>query len=387
MRITDDTLKYVSDTLADRMEEVTLYMLRKLAKRLKATGELGSSHAIYAMADVGADIAEITAYLAAATGKNIAEVQLAMQKIAKGAYSDTAAYFKATGRTQVPFKDNVKLQNIIKAQGKLTAQTYQNISRTTVVRLTDGGTPTPLGTAYRKAIDEAATALNAGISNYDDLIARTLNQFADSGICSVEYESGLTRDIYSATRLNTLEGCRQVNMQIREELGEEFGADGVEITTHGMCAPDHLKIQGRQFAAGWSDVTVDGKKYKSYEKMNASLDRQIGTCNCQHSTYPIVLGVNAPNHTSAQLKRIEQTNEAKSVTIDGKDYTKYEASQIMRKLETAMRKEKRKIAAFSAAGDPQRERAAKSRLRQLQQKYRQVSKDSGIAKDYTRTRV
>ena len=99
MRITDDTLKYVSDTLADRMEEVTLYMLRKLAKRLKATGELGSSHTIYAMADVGADIAEITAYLAAATGKNIAEVQLAMQKIAKGAYSDTAAYFKATGRT------------------------------------------------------------------------------------------------------------------------------------------------------------------------------------------------------------------------------------------------------------------------------------------------
>ena len=59
----------------------------------------------------------------------------------------------------------------------------------------------------------------------------------------------------------------------------------------------------------------------------------------------------------------------------------------MRKLETAMRKEKRKIAAFSAAGDPQREREAKSRLRQLQQKYRQVSKDSGIAKDYTRTRV
>ena len=100
-----------------------------------------------------------------------------------------------------------------------------------------------------------------------------------------------------------------------------------------------------------------------------------------------MLGVNAPNHTSAQLKRIEQTNEAKSVTIDGKDYTKYEASQIMRKLETAMRKEKRKIAAFSAAGDPQRERAAKSRLRQLQQKYRQVSKDSGVAKDYTRTRV
>ena len=46
MRITDDTLKYVSDTLADRMEEVTLYMLRKLAKRLKATGELGSSHTI-----------------------------------------------------------------------------------------------------------------------------------------------------------------------------------------------------------------------------------------------------------------------------------------------------------------------------------------------------
>ena len=123
MRITDDTLKYVSDTLADRMEEVTLYMLRKLAKRLKATGELGSSHTIYAIADVGADIAEITAYLAAATGKNIAEVQLAMQRIAKGAYSDTAAYFKATGRTQVPFKDNTKLQNIIKAQGKLTAQT------------------------------------------------------------------------------------------------------------------------------------------------------------------------------------------------------------------------------------------------------------------------
>ena len=30
--------------------------------------------------------------------------------------------------------------------------------------------------------------------------------------------------------------------------GQKFGADGVELSAHAICAPDHLAVQGRQFS-------------------------------------------------------------------------------------------------------------------------------------------
>ena len=81
----------------------------------------------------------------------------------------------------------------------------------------------------------------------------------------ITYASGRTRRLDSACRMNILEGVRQVNNGIRKEMGNQYGADGVEIDAHGLCAEDHLPYQGKQYTI------------KAYEKLNNKLKRPIGT--------------------------------------------------------------------------------------------------------------
>lgn len=74
-----------------------------------------------------------------------------------------------------------------------------------------------------------------------------LKQFADSGLAVVEYESSRTRTLGAAIEMNLKEATSQVYQGVQRRIGEEFGADGFEISAHWDCAPDHLYIQGRQY--------------------------------------------------------------------------------------------------------------------------------------------
>ena len=64
----------------------------------------------------------------------------------------------------------------------------------------------------------------------------------------VRYASGLTRRLDTAARQNVLDGFRALMQRTRDETGKAFGADGVEISAHMLCAEDHLPYQGRQFS-------------------------------------------------------------------------------------------------------------------------------------------
>ena len=94
-----------------------------------------------------------------------------------------------------------------------------------------------------------------------------------------------------------------------------------------VCAEDHLHVQGKQYSK------------KEFERVNSSLDRPIGEYNCRHFVFRIVLGVNQPSYTRSQLRQLEQESLSK-VEYEGNTYTKYEATQVQRKLETAIRQQK-----------------------------------------------
>ena len=70
----------------------------------------------------------------------------------------------------------------------------------------------------------------------------------DTGTRAVQYESGHTRRVDTAVRMNVLDAMRRMNQRAMEEVGREFGADGVEIDAHMLCAEDHLPYQGQQFS-------------------------------------------------------------------------------------------------------------------------------------------
>ena len=125
-------------------------------------------------------------------------------------------------------------------------------------------------------------------------------------------------------------GLGLMQEQISQQNHDDMGADGWEISAHAASAPDHEPIQGKQY----SD--------KEYTALNNSLIRRIGTLNCGHAAYPIILGVSEPQYSEEELEELRQQNE-EGITFEGKHYTMYEATQSQRRLERAMRSQKRKI--------------------------------------------
>jgi hypothetical protein len=153
--------------------------------------------------------------------------------------------------------------------------------------------------------------------------------------------------------------------QISQSNHDELGANGWELSAHANSAPDHEPIQGKQYPDA------------EYEALNNSLVRRIGTLNCGHNAFPIIIGVNEPQYTPEQLEKFREDNE-KGVTVDGKHYTGYGATQMQRKLERAIRRQKRRVMAAEASGDKETLTTAKTRLQVLRQEYSRFSKAAGL---------
>lgn len=75
------------------------------------------------------------------------------------------------------------------------------------------------------------------------------------------------------------------------------------------------------------------------------------------------------------------------VTYEGKTYDTYQCSQMQRRLERTIRKQKRRKAAFEAAGLTEEAEAANIRLRRLNEKYRAFSRAAGLPEQRERMRV
>lgn len=182
-----------------------------------------------------------------------------------------------------------------------------------------------------------------------------------------------TRRIDSAARQNVLDGISYIAQETAKSNGEKFGAYGYEISAHATCAPDHLPYQGKQYTKA------------QFDKLQVGLKRPIGQCNCRHVVYPIILGVSAPAYSDEELKEFE-INSNEKISIDGKDYTRYECSQIQRKLETKLRYARDEKALYKAVGDNDLTNSTTERIRILSNKYAEVSDKAGLPMRAERTR-
>ena len=181
-------------------------------------------------------------------------------------------------------------------------------------------------------------------------------QLANSGVRVLEYESGYTRRLDSAIRMNMMDTIKKTSNETNALFGKEFGSDGVEITVELDPAPDHEDIQGHQFSNEEFEKFqnhVDCYDYKGKfisHKKGKYDRRKISEWNCRHRANPIVLGIDNPFHTDKELQDIIDKNH-KGVEIEGKRYTNYEARQLQRQIETEIRKNKETYITARGAGD------------------------------------
>lgn len=377
--IDDKTMTDYSYIVSNRFEAINSRYIKLMAEQIKDIGKLSPSnlHRLEQMTKMDANIDEINRLLAAECNKAIEELQQIYQLSGMSLYGDSSKYYMAKGVNQIPFSENKWMQNHIQSINKLTGGTFRNMANTTVAR-----------DNYRGLVDLAIDSVASGQEGYNAAIISHLRDAARAGM-SVQYESGITRRLDSAVRMNILEGVRQVNNGVRLQMGKEFGADGVEVSAHALCAEDHIDIQGQQYALGDKDITIDGVTYESFEQMNGSLDREISTLNCKHIIFPIVLGISEPTYTDEELDAFKR-NSHETVDIGGKKMTKYEASQVLRKIETAMRYAKDDYIAAEALGGDAGQKAmdeASNKLYVLDKRYKDICKRAGLEEHLDRAYV
>lgn len=388
----DDTIRNITDRMAKRMSDVETLVLRKIGARIKQVKELlpSDATAIAKLRDVGGDVAEINNYLMRQTELNAAELQDLYREAAEENLFFAKRFYDVQNIPFIPYADNRPLQRIVEAQARITGGTFENLSQTTVVNA--GGLDRrdiflPIRRAYIKVVDDSIQAVSTGLNDYNKATHSIVAAMARSGLQTVEYATGRKRRLDSAVRQNIVDGVRAVNFGVDKQIGEEIGANGYELSAHMTCAPDHLPMQGRQFSQLEFDKLQSEQESTDYQgHVYGAIKRPFMMWNCRHFARSCLLGIDNPVWSDEALEQLKEDNKTK-ININGALYTPYEASQLMRRVETYIRKAKNEAVAFGAAGDTNSATAARAKVTSLTSAYEQIAKQANMRMKYARMRV
>ena len=364
--------------LIDRINALNEDILTIIGNRIKEIGELTPTqvHQIQQMLMYDTDIDTIVQKLAEVTNMNVNDIYNMFEYSAKTNQDFAKQFYKARGISYIPYTKNKALKEQIRAIAKITAKEYANISRTsaigyTVKDLKGNLVFKDISSTYKDIIDKAILNAGQGKTTYQQEMRNAIKQIGQSGLKTIDYESGRSVRLDSAIRQNTLEGLRTLTNQIQEQFGEEFGADGVEVSHHINSAPDHIDtVDGKQFSLN-GDKVVNGKLYKDFNTVNNLLDRQVSTLNCRHYIFSIVLGVNKPQYTDKQLEEDKKKNK-QGFDFEGKHYSNYEGEQLQRLIERRIREQKDVQILAKSSGDKELTLQAQTKITQLTTKYKQL---------------
>ena len=376
--LSEEAREALAEVLVDRIEELNAVILTEVGQSINKVGKLTPSSAYKLIQDLkyGDSYTNIVRKLKQVTNLNEREIYKIFEELAKQDQQFAKQFYEYRNVEFIPYAENKELQQQVKALAKITANTFNNMMKTTAFMTIENGKKvyTPLSKIYQKTLDKAVLSLSQGKDSYQTAMRKAMKELADSGIRTVDYSTGYSRRLDSAVRQNMLDGMRQLSNEVQRQFGEEFDADGIEISVHEHPAPDHEDIQGHQYSI------------EEFEELNNSLERPISTLNCYHYTFSIVLGVSQPEYTQEQLDKINADNKA-GFEFEGKHYTMYEGTQLQRQIETKIRQLKDRQIGARAMEDMEEVGKYQRKITQLTQKYNDLCKISGLQPKKTRMQV
>lgn len=401
--ITEELNDVLVERFVERTNKANEYYLKNIGEMLKKIKNLTPTEAqqLVQMLKYGGDYEEIVKKIAKYTSTNIDEVNTLFENYAK---KDQQFYEKFYRYRNIPFVEYAKNEALIRQTQALSriAQTEMfNFSRTNVLGYTINGKFFNLRETYNELLDTALLNVGQGKETFDSAMTNIIKQIGGSGLKTLNYESGRNVRLDSAVRMHLKGRLRELHNENQQIFGEEFGADGVEISVHSNPAPDHAEVQGRQFStkkpnnielSEWEKLQngLDAKDYKgntySLDHDNKNGYRPISEMNCYHYVFSIVLGVSRPEYTDEQLKGIIDDNK-KGFELDGKHYTNYEGTQMQRALERKIREQK-DIQILAKESD-NKELIGKSQqnITTLTKKYKELSNVSGLPTKMQRMKI
>lgn len=324
------------------------------------------------------DLSKIKKHLAQTNKASLKEIGKIFNKVAAANVDFANDFYQYREMPTIKdYNENPMLKPIVDGLKEEQEKGIKNLSKTTTIGFTDkDGVFKPLREHYINIVNKAVEAVKFGEQDFYTVMRPLVKQMTESGLRRAEFANEgkrpYSRRIDSQIEMNMRDGIRELNSRMQEQVGKEFGADGVEISAHALCAPDHQHIQGKQFTK------------EEFEKINRKLDRHIGELNCKHFTMPIIVGVSKSVYSSKELRDINNRSNAK-VTYKNKEYTRYEASQVQRRYELKIRDARTAYNAFKNGTDKEQAAREKTRLNALTADYKRFSQSVGLTARMERT--
>ncbi len=295
---------------------------------------------------------------------------------AKTLSADDRIYKKA-GLNPVPIKRSRSIMQLLMSTIEKTNYNLSNLCMTTA---------NTAQTEFYNAINEAYMETLTGMKGYSSAIIDSIEKISERG-AFVTYPSGHQRSMESAIRTNIVTGINQTCGKLQLLRAEELNWDLMELTAHSGARPNHEKWQGKI-------VSRSGKKgYLSLRDIKYGNPDGFKGINCRHDWRPYCQN-SSRTYSDQDLNRIK--NE--KIKFQGKEITKYEATQIQRGIERKIRQGKKDIAGINAiltnSTDNKLIEESRKKLTELNTRQKlnnstlnNFLNETGLRKDYSRLKV
>ena len=386
---TYDEIEFIDDLtnpIDDIMQKTQYNVLTIITSRINAIGKLSATDAQRLSQLVRQqDLDTIESIIAAGTNLSLKQVDSIIESAAQN-NDDLAEYlYKYRNMPPSSFKTDLALLNIVEQAKKSTVNGIVKLSNTSAMNLVINGKVSSIEKAYNYAVNRAIFEVQQGYFDYNTAMRSVITELSRNGLGVIEYESGYRRRLDSAVRMNIQDGVRGLNVAYREKQGEQFGADGIELSAHAMSEPIHGQYQGKQYTK------------KQFEELQSRLERPFFVMNCRHSSFPIIMGLSKQVHSDEELDQYNETSsrQVEYSTLkkdsDGnyikKTLPKYQATQVQRNLESEIRKLKDYKNQIDILGDKTESNIIQKKIKEKTKYYKTVSEQIGISPRLDRTRV
>lgn len=389
---TPELLDVLPEELAELFRGLEDTLLNEICGRLALKDQLNevTVQAIRALRSHGIDTKDIEKAIRKTSGISEKKLNKLFDDVIARNQKYYADVIDMAGLTQPERLVDASVIAAIRAQ---TLDEFHNITASMGFLVDKGRTMLRPAKAYQWALDSAALQIQTGAISYNQAIKPAVQQLAESGIKTVNYESGHVDQIDVAVRRAVMTGVNQICDQYTNQSAEYLQTRYFEISAHSGARDkpghspwsSHKDWQGKVYyqsengepdPLGLYDDLVSTTGYGYVDGLTGA--------NCRHHKYPFIPGVSERTYTDDQLKHID---DGLGCELQGKKYSAYEATQMQRRTERTIRKLKRKKAGYNAAGLESDERAVNICIQSLNRQYKAFSKAAGLPEQRERMKV
>ena len=322
---TDDVLNLYAE-LEDRI-------IADIVRRIIKTGDITETAKwqIRQAQQMGLLYDDIIKDIAKSTNKTDIEIKKMFEKAGvETVNNDNRLHIKA-GKSPLDIRQSESMLQILNGVYKNSLTDLKNLTGTTAITSQ---------TAYYQACNSAFMMVSSGAFSYQQALRTVIQEVADKG-ATVSYPSGHIDKLDVAVRRSLLTGIGLASRQISEENSRLCGCDLIEISAHSGARPSHSVWQGQI-------VSLSGRRgYLSKSDIGYGTGAGFGGWNCRHDWYPYYEGISTRNYTQSDLEKLN----SKDIEYQGKMYSEYEISQMLRGMERQSRALKRQKVALKTAVD------------------------------------